>query len=284
MNRSSCGGAPSRQRLSGGVAAAGVLAICLVAALPAPGHAQWSELAEGMELGRFKTGVATVVGDSTVTILRVHPDSWEFVLLSRDWGTSARRWCELDSLSVAINAGMFATDHRTHVGFMRSGTRIDNRGWNHYKSVAAFEKFSGGGRLFRIFDVDGGDLATQEMDESYGSVVQNLRLIKRDGINRWSPQEKMWSEMALGEDSEGRALLIFCRSPYSMHDLNDILLSLPIDIVAAQHLEGGPEAQLYVNVGGTELEVVGSYETGFNENDDNDRAWPIPNVIGLRPR
>jgi hypothetical protein len=54
--------------------------------------------------------------------------------------------------------------------------------------------------------------------------------------------------------------------------------------VAAQHLEGGPEAQLYINMGGTELEVVGSYETDFNESDDNDRAWPIPNIIGLRPR
>ena len=237
-----------------------------------------------MELGLFKTGVATVVGDSSVTILRVDPESWEFVLLSRDWGTSARRWCELDGLSVATNAGMFAADHRTHVGFMRSGAQINNHGWNHYKSVAAFEKHGGGDHLFRIFDVDGGDLTTQEIDESYDGVVQNLRLIKRDGINRWSPQEKMWSEMALGEDSEGRALLIFCRSPYSMHDLNDILLSLPIDIVAAQHLEGGPEAQLYINVGGTELGMVGSYETDFNENDDNDRAWPIPNVIGLRPR
>ena len=34
----------------------------------------------------------------------------------------------------------------------------------------------------------------------------------------------------------------------------------------------------------TQLEVLGRYETGFNENDDNGHAWPIPNVIGLRPR
>jgi hypothetical protein len=46
-------------------------------------------------------------------------------------------------------------------------------------------------------------------------------------------------------------------------------------------LEGGPEATLYVNAGGTELERFGSYETGFNENDDNDRAWALPNVIGV---
>ena len=54
-----------------------------------------------------------------------------------------------------------------------------------------------------------------------------------------------------------------------MHDLNNILLSLPIDLVCAQHLEGGPEAQMYVKVGKTEIEKIGSYETTFNEDDVN---------------
>jgi hypothetical protein len=248
-------------------------------------HAQWSSIADGMELGRFKTGAATVVGDSTVTILRVDPRLWEFVLLSgRDGLASARRWCELEGLSAATNAGMFATDYRTHVGFMRSDDETNNAAWNGYQSVAVFGAREDGGPRFRIFDLDDEALTTEDFDERYPHVVQNLRLIKREGINRWSPQEKMWSEMALGEDSDGWALLIFCRSPYSMHDFNEILLGLPIGIVAAQHLEGGPEAQLFIDVGETQLEVVGSYETSFNENNSNDRAWPIPNVIGVRRR
>ena len=89
------------------------------------------------------------------------------------------------------------------------------------------------------------------------------------------------TEAALGEDSEGRILFIYCRSPYSMYDLNEALLSLPLGLVSAQHLEGGPEAQMYVDFGETHLELYGSYESGFNEDDDNDVAWPIPNVIGI---
>ena len=69
-----------------------------------------------------------------------------------------------------------------------------------------------------------------------------------------------------------------------MHDLNQELLAAGIGLVAAQHMEGGPEAQLYVHVGETELEMFGSYETSFRENDQNDAAWPVPNVIGVRPR
>ena len=43
-----------------------------------------------------------------------------------------------------------------------------------------------------------------------------------------------------------------------------------------------PEASLFVKE--PNLELVGSFETGFMESDDNKVAWPLPNVIGIRPR
>ena len=66
-----------------------------------------------------------------------------------------------------------------------------------------------------------------------------------------------------------------------MHDFIDMLLELPIDLKNAMYVEGGPEAQLYVEGGGRSIELVGSFETGFFEADDNLQAWPIPNVIGV---
>ena len=69
-----------------------------------------------------------------------------------------------------------------------------------------------------------------------------------------------------------------------MHDLNQELLASDIGLVAAQHLEGGPEAQLYLHAGETKLEMFGSYETSFREDDNNAVAWPVPNVLGVRPR
>ena len=87
-----------------------------------------------------------------------------------------------------------------------------------------------------------------------------------------------------GEDSKGRALFIFCRSPYAMRDFNKILCSLPIDLVCARHLEAGPEAQLYVKFGDLEMDLVGSYETGLLENDSNQRRSGIPNVTEVKGR
>ena len=124
----------------------------------------------------------------------------------------------------------------------------------------------------------------QDILKDYTSVLRNLRLVKRSDLNQWSPQERKWSEAALGEDDAGRILFIYSRSPFSMQDLNNELLAAGIGLVAAQHLEGGPEAQLYVRAGTVELELCGSYETSFKENDTNSVAWPVPNILGVRPR
>ena len=104
-----------------------------------------------------------------------------------------------------------------------------------------------------------------------------------DGENRWEKQERQWSEAALAEDAAGNALFIFSRKPYSMFEFNEILLSLPLEITRAQHLEGGPEAQLFYRVGERSEELVGSFETGFSD-DGNISAWPIPNVIVVRKK
>ena len=69
-----------------------------------------------------------------------------------------------------------------------------------------------------------------------------------------------------------------------MYDLNKELLGSGIGIVAAQHLEGGPEAQLYLKKGDVEIELFGSYETGFVEDDNNEEPWPVPNIIGVRQK
>ena len=48
------------------------------------------------------------------------------------------------------------------------------------------------------------------------------------------------------------------------------------------HLKGGPEASLSTHAGGLDLDLRGSYETEFNENDTNAVQWPVPNVLSVR--
>jgi len=259
--------------------------------LTSPGitHGPWQSLAPGMDLGTFPASRLSNAGDSRITILRIDPALWslEFIGLSLDSessGRTARQWSKAYGLTAAINAGMYGTDYRTHVGHLRFREHVNNDNVNAYKSVAAFDPRRDGLPHFRIFDLDSPGVSMETILQDYTSLVQNLRLIKRPGQNRWRQQEKTWSEAALGEDESGRILFIFCRSPYSMHDLNNELLRLGIGLVAAQHLEGGPQAQLYINAGEMEFEISGSHGTSSRENDGISVSWPIPNVLGVRPR
>ncbi len=78
--------------------------------------------------------------------------------------------------------------------------------------------------------------------------------------------------------------MIHSRSPWAMHDFVEMVSELNLNLLGLIYLEGGPEASLYVNGFTEKHSLIGSYETGFFESDDNDRFWPIPNVIGVRVR
>jgi hypothetical protein len=264
-----------------------LLAIFFALAADAPPG--WQSLAPGMELKQFKARKPSIVGDSRIAVVRIDPSLWELEVAGisqtgESAGHTAREWCDKRKFAAAINAGMFAGDGKTHLGYQRFREHVNNGRANNYQSVAAFDPRDAKLARFRIFDLDASGATVQDILRDYASAVQNLRLVKRPGTNQWSQQGKQWSEAALGEDNAGRILFIYSRSPFSMHDLNQELLAGGIGLVAAQHLEGGPEAQLYLHVGGTEIEMFGSYETSFKENDDNTAPWPVPNVLGVRLR
>lgn len=247
----------------------------------------WQVLAHGLETAAIRGDGKLFDKDVEITILRADPEHWEPAFLcaaqlSDGRTLTAREWCAAHDLQAATNAGMFATDGQTHVGYMRSGDYVNSSHVNGYQSVLAFSPKQPALPRARILDLDMTSLA--EILEDYASVAQNLRLIQRPGVNRWSPQERSWSEAALGQDRAGRLLFIFSLEPFSMHEFNQILLNLPIELECAQHLEGGPEAQLYIRCGGFERELIGSYETGFSEGTAPLQAWPIPNALGIRAR
>ena len=65
-----------------------------------------------------------------------------------------------------------------------------------------------------------------------------------------------------------------------MHDLNTRLLALDeLDLLSAQHLEGGQEAQLHIRAGGRTVTAAGTFDPAF---DDSRREWPLPNVLGVK--
>jgi hypothetical protein len=253
--------------------------------------ADWRVVEPGMEIRWLMSEGQYGGSDSLIFLVRIDPAKWKLTYVglanTRDsTAQTARRWAKAHGLVAAINAGMFTTDYRTPVGYVEYQGRVLSGKVNGYQSISAFDpRDRRKGPLFRIFDLDQEGVTIGSVRRDYASLVQNLRLVKKPGENRWQQQEKKWSEAALGEDVRGNILFVFCRTPITMHDLNGELLSAKIGLVALQHLEGGPQAQLFLHTGDIDLEMFGSHSTSNGgEGVGATIEWPIPNVLGIKMR
>jgi uncharacterized protein YigE (DUF2233 family) len=265
------------------------LVLLAATAACARGPVSWRALAPGIEFTWLRHDSTAATGDTQVAVLRIDPKAWRFTAICQSQtgdttGKTARQWAREHNLVVATNAGMFHKDYLTHVGYLAHDGHVNSTKVNHYESVFAFGVRGDHNSLphARLFDLDAPGITILSISRQYTSAVQNLRLIRRPGINRWKQQQSKWSEAAIGEDDKGRILFVHSRQPFTMWEFNELMLRSNLGVVAMQHLEGGPEAQLYINVGSFELERFGSYETSFREDDTNAIAWPVPNVIGVR--
>ncbi|HEV7241598.1 MAG TPA: phosphodiester glycosidase family protein [Thermoanaerobaculia bacterium] len=257
------------------------MAFAFIAALSAA-----SVVAQPVEWKKVQTGVELAILPRALYVVRIDPARAQLRAGLASEGLEPRtagQWCQAAGYAVAINIGMFQQDHRSNVGHLRNGRHFNNRRWNKYQSVLALNPAlnSSGGALPPLLWIDLDQTGRPPELDRYGIVVQNLRLIASPGRNVWAKSEKQWSEAALAVDTKGWLLFVFSREPYAMRDFNQMLLKLPIGITRAMHVEGGPEASLSIHVPGLDLDLCGSYETGFLPDDSNREQWPLPNVLGV---
>ncbi|MBI5511672.1 MAG: phosphodiester glycosidase family protein [Deltaproteobacteria bacterium] len=246
----------------------------------------WRPVAGGVDYGTLRLPPTPAGGDGLLHVVRVSPGAARLRLFAISGAggeaKTARAWCDAERQLAVINAGMFEADARTHSGYLRIGAHVNNDARpKSYKAALLFDPRRPGLPPFQLVDVNP---AVPDLRwESYDSVSQNLRLIRGEGRGAWKENGRRWSEAAVAQDRQGRLLLLFTRTPFSMAELNLRLLHSPLDIVRAMHVEGGPEASLSVRGDGISLDLAGSFATGFTDNDDNAGQWPLPNVLGVGP-
>jgi len=255
-----------------------------VGAAAAPLDQSWIQLEPGLELGLFPSPRPAPVGDSVIRVLRIDPEWFELRLLNASATKDKRpltgkQWCERYRCIAAINASMFQTDLSTSISLMRSGEHVNNPRLTRDRAILAFGRLSSNVPPVTMIDRDCDDFA--EWSNKYATLVQSIRMISCKGKNVWAQQPQRWSTAAVGTDRRGRVLFIHVRSPFTTHDLVNILLELPLELARAMYVEGGPEAQLYVGAGGRSEEFVGTYDLPFYDSDSGDRPRPVPNVIAV---
>jgi len=248
----------------------------------------WEKLSEGLYLGKFAPKIKSKICSHEIVILKIDPDFYSLKLLSASEHDrrprTAKQWCKEFGLVAAINASMYQmVDPLKSTGYMKNYKHFNNAYIN--PAFGAFLLFNpADSSLTQVQIVDRRlQKNWKVLVEGYNTVVQNYRMISNGKKRGWPQREELYGIAAIGTDRERNVLFILSPSPYSVHDFIHILISLPVHIMNAMYVEGGPEANLYFKIEDKEMLFVGACEADFAK-QDNESWHPIPNVIGLVKR
>lgn len=221
----------------------------------------------------------------SLAVVRLPPENFDFVLCAVGRGKhpplTLRQWAQREGLSAAINASMYLPDGVTSTGYLREGDYANNR-----RLARRFGAFFVAGPddaalpAATIIDKDEPDW--QERLSRYRLVVQNYRLISRDGRILWKPGGPRNAIAAVGVDAEGRILFLHCREPLDAYSFAEALLRLPLRIGATMYVEGGGQAGLVLRADGMERDYAGRSAAEFLTAGSIRAA--LPNVLGARRR
>jgi len=269
--------------------AAACALVAAVVALDSPSAAQRHGARDaGLRVERIRLPRPPTVsaGDRILTLVRVDPRRYAFRFLSEGHEGPRRpltQWVRDFGLTGGINAGMFLPDGRS-VGFLMHEGIVRS-----HRHPSRFEAFLGFGRPERPEEIAvGGPSCGRGLGwfrERYRSVLQARRLLLScEGEARPWPNRRRYSVAAFGVDEHGWAVLVHSRTPYRMSVFSEMLASLHLGLRGLAYMEGGPEASLVVETETERVHEVGSWEDGFNRNDDNRAFWDLPNIVGFAPR
>lgn len=261
--------------------------VCLSATSTKQQAIAWKNLEPGLDYALFDAPIKSSHADSKIDVLRISPDHFSFELQCMEQKKTGSKpmdqICKENNLLAAVNAGMFKLEgnFQTCTGYMKNGIYINNPTFNtSYKNVFVCNSKDTSKASASIIDVTCQDWAKAKTN--YTSCSQGIRMVNCEGKATWQESDKKWSMVLLGEDAAGNILFIFSRSPYKVLDFTNMLLQSELKLKRLMYLEGGPEASFYLNHPSASVQKMGSYETGFNENNNNNQYWEIPNIIGIK--
>lgn|GEM_PF-4382043 len=169
-----------------------------------PPPISWRTLQPGAELAVIPAGTAPSGKTGELYAVRVDPGRAKLgVGLASEGGAprTAQEWCRTAHFAVAINLGMYQTDHRSNVGYLRHGQHVNNPRWNSDRSAVAIHPTEPS--LPPVLWVDLEPSKPDPRLAGYEIVVQNLRLLNRERKNVWSANGRRWSEASLAIDAQG---------------------------------------------------------------------------------
>ncbi len=200
---------------------------------------------------------------------------------------SLPQWGKEKELLVALNASMYLPDRKTSTAYMKNKDLINNDRIVSKMSGFFLSKAKNPNDIETMF-VEKSNANWEQLLEKYDIIVQNYRILgdfnpsEQKSKNMWKPSHKKFSISAYGEDTNGMIYFILSKSPTSVYDFAEYLLSLSEEGIVFKtvlYAEGGTEAGIYINT-----QNKTTFLSGMSEKAFFDFPVEIPNILGVRKK
>ena len=266
-----------------------VLAAALVAAVllsRSSGAPRFRELQPGMEFASFRGEPYCRMGLSEIAVLRLDPRQVRFHMshytqLAEQLPLDILEWERRSGALAVFNAGQYYPDYSYMGLFVSDGNVVSSRLHPGFKAALVASPRSGGPGA-RVLDLDAHPIRADELP--WREVAQSFMLFDDDGEIRVRQSSQVAYRTAVGEDAQGRILVIGTEGGYTLYELAGLLKTLPLGLRHAMSMDGGDEAALCVHAG-TFLYASFGRRTPLGTVPNPIRPTvPLPAVVTVLPR
>jgi len=238
----------------------------LLKARPRLGPVTWRENAPGFEAGRTRLLYGARLGPDDLFLVRFDPARFAFRPYHEKEYPEAGQvniggWAErLVSASALINSGQYYPD-RAYMGLLnRAGQSLSAKAHPQWKGVLVSEPkpaAPAGAPAAALIDLQ--DNPEARRPEDYQNAMQSFMLLDRKGNIRVRDSRNLAGRAAIGQDREGRILLIMTPAATTLYDLASALKSANLGLSQVMGLDGGFETQLLLRQNGTPFFTGGQF-------------------------
>jgi uncharacterized protein YigE (DUF2233 family) len=213
---------------------------------------RWEPLSPGLDVAVWEPGSVCASEVPPGVMIRVDPERFRFSIYHyRDEGLAApltiQEWQERTKAAVLFNAGLFREDFSYMGLLLKNGRPLGSKRHPQWQGLFVAEPVRPGLKKARVLD-----LAREEFPDehpTYREAAQSLMLLDRTGQARVRRSGKRDYQMVVGEDREGKILLIRPADVVALWDLARCLrLALP-EVVQAMAMDGGSSSELLLGSG-----------------------------------
>jgi uncharacterized protein YigE (DUF2233 family) len=272
---------PSTRVPVGRLAALAALVVAGLAIARAARTPHWRELMPGVEFATMRGEPYCRSGSSAIALLRldparVHLRALHYLREPERRPLAIAEWLHRTGAVAVFNAGQYYPDF-TYMGlFVSGGDVVSKRMHSGFRAALVAEpdgRDSLRGRRARVLDLDVDPLDPGR--PGWREVAQSFMLFDRDGA-RVRQSDQVAGRTAVGEDGEGRIVVVTSEGGYTLWDFARLLRGAHLGLGNAMSMDGGKEAQLVVDAGGLHYASYGR--------DPGGAPAPLPAVVAVMPR